>query len=178
MCRRHVTYYWKALNESYNFALDRTSIRGLFIKLRALKSRESQLARFWDSHSGVSGEKNHLDVGFVERCRIYYKGENGGFPQVRAVVNLVCLYCSWLVLVPKVLQLCTNHLVWIVCKPMWMNEACQLFLVPYWSSNMPFYPSKCCELRNVPWLLPLSLSCTWIHFWVLQGVGSASFICT
>ncbi len=27
----------------------------------------------------------------VERCRIYYKGEGGGFPQVRVVVNLVSL---------------------------------------------------------------------------------------
>jgi hypothetical protein len=33
--------------------------------------------------------KCHLDVGLVERHRIYYKGEGGGFPQVRAVVNLV-----------------------------------------------------------------------------------------
>ncbi len=39
--------------------------------------------------------KNHLDVGLVERCNIYYKGEGGGFPQVRAVVNLVCLSCPW-----------------------------------------------------------------------------------
>ncbi len=28
----------------------------------------------------ISGEKNHLDVGPVERSRIYYKGEGGGFP--------------------------------------------------------------------------------------------------
>jgi hypothetical protein len=32
----------------------------------------------------------HLDVGPVERSRVYYKGEGGGFPQVRAVVSLVC----------------------------------------------------------------------------------------
>jgi hypothetical protein len=31
---------------------------------------------------GVLGEKSHLDVGPVERCRIYYKGEGGGFSQV------------------------------------------------------------------------------------------------
>ncbi len=35
------------------------------------------------------GTKCHLDVGLVERHKIYYKGEGGGFPQVRAVVNLV-----------------------------------------------------------------------------------------
>jgi hypothetical protein len=31
--------------------------------------------------------KNHLDVKLVERCKIYYMGEGGGFPQVRAVVS-------------------------------------------------------------------------------------------
>jgi len=79
------------------------------------KSRESSLARFWDSHSGVLREKSHLDVGLVEKCRVYYKGEGGGFPQVQAVVSLVCPCCLWLVLAPKVLQLCTNHLVRGLC---------------------------------------------------------------
>jgi hypothetical protein len=46
---------------------------------------------------GISGlplvspmTKNHLDVALVENYRIYYKGGGGGFPQVRAVVSLVC----------------------------------------------------------------------------------------
>jgi hypothetical protein len=30
-----------------------------------------------------------LDVAPMERRKIYYKGEGGGFPQVRAVVNLM-----------------------------------------------------------------------------------------
>jgi len=38
---------------------------------------------------GSPGTKCHLDVGLVERHIIYYKGEGGGFPQVRAVVSLV-----------------------------------------------------------------------------------------
>jgi hypothetical protein len=33
--------------------------------------------------------KCHLHVGLVERHRVYYKGEGGGFPQVQAVVSLV-----------------------------------------------------------------------------------------
>jgi len=72
------------------------------------------------------------------------------FPQVRAMVSLVCLCCSWFILAPKVFQLCTNHFVWIVCKPVWVSETCQLFLVPSWSSNTPLYPSKCCELLPIP----------------------------
>jgi len=114
-CKEHAIYRWKALDESYNFALDLTSIRGL-------------LAMLWGSKvagvpvGGISGEKTHLDVGPVERSKVYYKGEGGGFPQVRAVVSLVCPCCPWLVLTPKVLELCTNHFMWVVCKPVWASK--------------------------------------------------------
>jgi len=40
---------------------------------------------------GSPGTKCHLDVGLVERHRVYYKGEGGGFPQVQAVVSFVSL---------------------------------------------------------------------------------------
>ncbi len=126
----------------------------------APKSRESQLAGFRDSHSGILGEKSHLDVGSMASHRVYYKGEGGGFPQLRAVVSLVCPCCPWFVLAPRVLQLCTNHFVWVVCRPVSMSEVCQLFLVPSQSSNTPLYPSKCCELGSVLRLL-LPLYSTW-----------------
>jgi hypothetical protein len=90
----------------------------------APKSWENHLVQFRDSHSGVPREKSHLDVGFVASHRVFYKGEGGGFPEVRAVVSLVCLCCPWFVLTPKVLQLCTNYFVWVVCRFVWVNEAC------------------------------------------------------
>jgi hypothetical protein len=86
-------------------------------------------------HFGSPGKKSHLDVASAESCRVYYKGEGGGFPQVRAVVSLVCPCCPWLVLAPKVLQLCTNHFVWVVCRSMWVSKACHLFLVSSRNSN-------------------------------------------
>jgi len=52
---------------------------------------------------GRPGTKSHLDVGLVERCKVYYKGEGGGFPQVWVMVNVVNPSCPWLVLTPKVL---------------------------------------------------------------------------
>jgi hypothetical protein len=67
---------------------------------------------------GSPSTKNHLDVTHVERRRVYYKGEGGGFPQIGAVVSLVCLSCPWLILAPKVFQLCTNHLVLVLCRSM------------------------------------------------------------
>jgi hypothetical protein len=38
---------------------------------------------------GSPRTKCHLDVGLVERHKIYYEGEGGGFPQVQAMVSLV-----------------------------------------------------------------------------------------
>jgi hypothetical protein len=46
----------------------------------------------WESRDkmpfGSLETKCHLDVALVERLKKYYKGEGGGFPQVRAVMNL------------------------------------------------------------------------------------------
>ncbi len=109
-----MTYHWKALEEGYNFALDLISIRGLHTKLWTPKVVEVPTLAILGLPLGSPGTKCHLDVGLVERLRVYYKGEGGGFPQVRAVVSLSC---PWLVLTPKVLQLCTNHLVLVLCRP-------------------------------------------------------------
>jgi hypothetical protein len=38
---------------------------------------------------GSPGTKSHLDVAPVEWRRVYYMGEGGGFPRVRAVVSQV-----------------------------------------------------------------------------------------
>ncbi len=88
------------------------------------------------------GTKSHLDVAPAERHKVYNKGESGVFPQVQVVVSLVSLSCPWSVLTPKVLQLCIKHLVLILCRFVWLIEACQFFLVPSQSSSTPFYPSK------------------------------------
>jgi hypothetical protein len=156
-CRGRATYCWKALDESYNFATNCIAIRGLLAKLWASKVTGVPFGAISELPLGSPGKNSHLDVASMESCKVYYKGEGSGFPQVRAVVSLVCPCCLWLVLAPRVLQLCTNHFVWVVCRPMWVSEACQLFLVPSRSSNTPLYPSKCCELRSVLQLLFLPL---------------------
>jgi hypothetical protein len=40
---------------------------------------------------GSLGTNNHLDVVLVEWCRVYYMGEGGGFPRIRAMVSQVSL---------------------------------------------------------------------------------------
>jgi hypothetical protein len=123
-CRGRATCRWKALDESYNFALHRIVIRGLLAKLWGSKVARVPFGAISGLPLGSLGKNSHLDVTSVESCRVYYKGEGGGFPQVRVVVNLVCPCYPWLVLAPRVLQLCTNHFVWVVCRPVWVTKAC------------------------------------------------------
>ncbi len=78
VCRWRATYFWKALNKSYNFSLDLTSIKGLHKKLWPSKILGVLIL-------GMLA-KWHLDVALVANHIEYYKGEGGGFPQVRAMV--------------------------------------------------------------------------------------------
>jgi hypothetical protein len=142
VCRQRLTYLWKVLDKGYNFASDLIAIISLNAKLCTPKVTWFLIVRISGLPLGSPRTKSHLDVAPMESCREYYKGENGGFPQFRVVVSLVSPSCPWLVLAPKVLQLCVNHLVLVLCKFMWVVEACQFFLVPSRNSSTPFYPSK------------------------------------
>jgi len=90
-CRWRATYHWKNLDEGYNFVLNLISIGGLHTKLWGLKVVGVPTLAISRLSLGSVGTKSHLDVGLVEKHRVYYKGEGGGFPQVRAVVSLVSL---------------------------------------------------------------------------------------
>jgi len=79
-CKWRATYLWKALNEGYNFALDLISIWGLHEKLWLPKVAGVPTLTISGLPLGSPGTKSHLDVGLVERCRLYYKGKGGGFP--------------------------------------------------------------------------------------------------
>jgi hypothetical protein len=84
-----VTYRWKAFNKGYNFTLDLTSIKGLHEKLWAPKVVGVPTVGISGLPLGNPGTKCHLDVDSMSSHKLYYKGEGGGFLQVRAVVNLV-----------------------------------------------------------------------------------------
>jgi hypothetical protein len=86
-----VTYLCKVLDEGYNFALDLISIRGLHAKLWGCKVARIPILAILGLLFGSPETKCHLDVGLVERHKVYYEGEGGGFPQVQAVVSLVSL---------------------------------------------------------------------------------------
>ncbi len=116
MFRQHATYRWKALTEGYNFVGKLNTIGGLHTKVCAPKVMGVPTVGISKLPLGSLATKSHLDVAPMERRIVYYKGEGGGFPQVWAVVSLVSPSCPWLVLTPKVLQLCIKHLVFILCK--------------------------------------------------------------
>ncbi len=138
----------KTLDKGYNFVLDLIAIEGLHRKLCAPKVVGVPIVAILGLPLGSPGTKNHLDVALVERCKVYYKGEGGGFPQVRAMVYLVNSSCPWFVLAPKVLQVCTNHFVLLLCRSMWVSEAFHFFLVPFRSSSTPLYPSIVLWIRE------------------------------
>jgi len=66
-----VTYRWKGLDGGYNFNLDLISIRGLNEKLWARKVTRVLVVRISGLSSGSPGTKCHLDVGFMERHKVY-----------------------------------------------------------------------------------------------------------
>jgi hypothetical protein len=85
-CKERATYRWKGLDEIYNFASDCIAIRGLLAKLWGSKIPGVRFGAISGLPLRSPGKNSHLDVASVESCRVYYKGEGGGFPQVRAVL--------------------------------------------------------------------------------------------
>jgi hypothetical protein len=73
--RWRATRRWKAVDESYNFGSDLVPSCGT----PSLGDFRTPIWESWD--------KSHLDATPAEWCRVYYMGEGGGFPQVRAMVS-------------------------------------------------------------------------------------------
>jgi hypothetical protein len=88
-CRSTATHHWKALEKSYKFSLDLIPIGGLGKELWSCKVSRVQTGIVSRLLLGRPRTKSHSDVGAAERHRIYYMGEGGGFPRVRAMVTQV-----------------------------------------------------------------------------------------
>jgi hypothetical protein len=66
VCRWSATHRWKALEESYKFALDLVPIGGLSWELWPLKVPGVQIETISGLHFGSPGRKCHSDVGAVD----------------------------------------------------------------------------------------------------------------
>jgi hypothetical protein len=126
-------------------------------KVMGLQSLRSPRWRDFGTPPRESRERKTIWMQAPWRGTEYTIRGKGGFPKSGPWWVKWVQGCPWFVLAPKVFQLCTNHFVRVLCKPVWVSEACQLFLVPSRSSNLPLYPSKGCDLGSVPQLLLLSL---------------------
>jgi hypothetical protein len=92
-------------------------------KIMGPQSRRNPNFGNFETPTWESRDKCHLGANHMARHRIYYKGEGGGFPQVRTVVNLVSPSLPMVHLAPKVLQLYIDQLiVWLVqvCVSEWL----------------------------------------------------------
>jgi len=69
VCRWSAIHRWRAIEESYKFALDFIPIGGLSWELWALKVSGVQTGIVSGLLLGSHGIKNHSDVGAVRKCR-------------------------------------------------------------------------------------------------------------
>jgi hypothetical protein len=141
MCRWSATHRWKAFDKGYNFSSSHIAIGGLHRKLCALKVAGVLVVGILGFSLGSPGTKNHLDVAPMESCRVYYMGEGGGFPRVRAVVNLVSLELHVACLSTKGAPKSDLTNLWLVeCTFEWITKSLSPFLIPSRSFSMPLYP--------------------------------------
>jgi hypothetical protein len=89
VCKWSAIHRWKALTESYKFALNLIPIKGLDKELWPRRIPGIQTGIILGLLLGSPRTKSHSDVGVAERRRKYYAGEGGGFPWVRAVVSIM-----------------------------------------------------------------------------------------
>jgi hypothetical protein len=144
------TYFWKALNKSWNFSSNLISIESLHTKLWAPKVVRVPTLKISGLPHGSPKTKWHLGVGLVVRHRIYYKREDGGFPQVWAVVSLMSPNLPMIRLSTKnVLVMYSSTCYLVLCRYVWVIDCFSFFLVPSRSSDTPFYPQKCYKLGSV-----------------------------
>jgi len=91
---------------------------------KAPKSQESQLWEFQDSHLGVSRQKAIWMWAPWATTKYTIREEVVASPKCKLWWALWVQVCPWFILAPKVLKLCTNHLVLVLCRSMWVVDAC------------------------------------------------------
>jgi hypothetical protein len=94
VCRWGVTHHWKVLKESYKFSSDLIPIGGLNKELWTPKVSGVQTETILGLLLGSIGKNCHSDVSAASKRRECYMGEDGGFPQVQAMVSHVNLGSS------------------------------------------------------------------------------------
>jgi hypothetical protein len=103
VCKWRVTCHWKALNNGYNFGWDLVSIGGMHTKLWGAKIARVPTLAIW-MRASRRGAK-YIIWGKVVAS-----------PEFGPWWVLWVWGRPWLFLASKVLQLCTNHFVLVLCR--------------------------------------------------------------
>ncbi len=103
------------------------------------KSWESKLWEFQDSRLGVPRQNAIWMWASWKSIKCTIKGKVVDSLKFGPCWVLWVWGCPWLVLAPKVFQLCTNHLVFGFVQVHVSSWCFSFFLVPSHSSNTPFY---------------------------------------
>jgi hypothetical protein len=81
------------------------------------------------------------------QCEVFWallsNSEHSGVPEDSKILTFSKCWASppHLAKVGLRHQLCTNHFVLVLCRSVWIIEACHFFLVPSRSPSPPLYPS-------------------------------------
>jgi hypothetical protein len=110
-CRWCATYCWKAIDKGYNFVLDLISIQVLHAKLWACKVVGVLVVII----SGLSRQNAIWMWASWRGTKYTIRGKVVASPKFGLWWVLWVWVCPWLILTPKVLQLCINQLVVWVC---------------------------------------------------------------
>jgi hypothetical protein len=163
----------KSLQQGLQFCFRPHFDRRLAHKVMGLQSRGSLNFDNFETPTWESREKNAIWIWALWSGTKYtIRGKVMASPKSGSWWVLWVRICSWLVLTPKVLKLCTNHLVLVFLQVRVSSWCLSLFLVPSRSSSTPFYPSKCCEPKNMPRLLAFSAIFSLdSHFSPLRSLG-------
>jgi hypothetical protein len=138
-CRRRATYRWKALDESYNFASDRTSIQGLLAKLWGFKVAGVP-------QGGISGlprgsPRNH------GREKPFGCGSRGESQSIRGRVVASPKSGPWWVLCVRVARGSSQHQ---RCSNYALTTLCGLCAGPCEWIGLLILPSPIPELQHAP----------------------------
>jgi hypothetical protein len=109
-CRSRATYVWKDLDKSYNFASNLISIEGRHAKLWGPKVARVPTLAISGFPFGSLRTKCHLWASW-RGIEYTIRGKVVASPKSRLWWLLWVRVGPWLVLTPKMFQLCTNQLV-------------------------------------------------------------------
>jgi len=115
VCSCRATYHWKNLDEATTLLQTSSQSKVYTQSYGPSKSWKSQLWEFQDSHLGVLGQNDIWVLVLWPGTKYIIRGKVVASPKSRPWWVLWVRICPWLVLPPKVLELCTNQLVFLFC---------------------------------------------------------------